>query len=82
MIGIYPPTFDELVALNNGIAGSPETVRRFIAAEIEANRCNYFVPQMVFGDMTLAEALRSIELFAQGDHAGVRGRGLVNAQPR
>ena len=65
VIGIYPPTFDELMALNNGIAGSPETVRRFIAAEIAANDCNYFVPQMVFGDMTLKEALRSIELFAK-----------------
>ena len=65
MIGIYPQTFDELIALNNGIAGSPETVRRFIAAEIEANNCNYFVPQMVFGDMTLPEALRSIELFGK-----------------
>src|SRR6185295_13846524 len=63
VIGIYPPTFDELIALNNGIAGSPETVRRFIAAEIAANNCNYFVPQMVFGDMTLKESLRSIELF-------------------
>ena len=40
--------------------------------EIAANNCNYFVPQMVFGVMTLPEALRSIELFAQGDHAGVR----------
>ena len=65
MIGIYPPTFDELVALNNGIAGSPDTVRRFIAAEIEANGCNYFVPQMVFGDMTRGEALNSIELFGR-----------------
>ena len=53
VIGIYPPTFDELIALNNGIAGSPDTVRRFIEAEIAANNCNYFVPQMVFGDMTL-----------------------------
>jgi alkanesulfonate monooxygenase SsuD/methylene tetrahydromethanopterin reductase-like flavin-dependent oxidoreductase (luciferase family) len=65
VIVIYPETFDGLIALNNGIAGSPETVRRFIAAEIEANNCNYFVPQMVFGDMTLPEALRSIELFGK-----------------
>jgi alkanesulfonate monooxygenase SsuD/methylene tetrahydromethanopterin reductase-like flavin-dependent oxidoreductase (luciferase family) len=64
VIGIYPPTFDELAALNNGVAGSPETVRRFIAAEIEANKCNYFVPQLVFGSMTLPEALRAIELFS------------------
>ena len=65
VIGIYPPTFDELMALNNGIAGSADTVRRFIAAEIAANNCNYFVPQMVFGDITRTEALNSIELFAR-----------------
>ena len=65
VIGIYPETFDGLLALDNGVAGSPETVRRFITAEIEANHCNYFVPQMVFGDMTLAESLRSIELFGK-----------------
>jgi alkanesulfonate monooxygenase SsuD/methylene tetrahydromethanopterin reductase-like flavin-dependent oxidoreductase (luciferase family) len=65
IIGIYPPTFDELMALDNGAAGSPDTVRRYITAEIAANKCNYFVPQMVFGDMTRAEALRSIELFSK-----------------
>jgi alkanesulfonate monooxygenase SsuD/methylene tetrahydromethanopterin reductase-like flavin-dependent oxidoreductase (luciferase family) len=65
VIGIYPETFDGLIALDNGIAGSPETVRRFVAAEIAANKCNYFVPQMVFGDMTLQESLRSIELFGK-----------------
>lgn len=65
VIAIYPPTFDELIALGNGIAGSPATVRRFIADEIAAHSCNYFVPQIVFGDMTLDEALRSIELFGR-----------------
>ncbi len=65
VIGIYPPTFDELLTLNNGIAGSPDTVRRFIEAEVAANNCNYFVPQMVFGSMTLQESLRSVELFAK-----------------
>jgi alkanesulfonate monooxygenase SsuD/methylene tetrahydromethanopterin reductase-like flavin-dependent oxidoreductase (luciferase family) len=65
VIGIYPETFDALIGLNNGIAGSPATVRRFVEAEIAANNCNYFVPQMVFGDMTLKESLRSIELFGK-----------------
>src|SRR6185295_18031322 len=62
VIGIYPPTFDELIALNNGCAGSPETVRRFVERQVKANDCNYFVPQMVFGSMTLREAQRSIAL--------------------
>ncbi len=72
VIGIYPPTFDELIALNNGVAGSPETVRRFIAAEIAANNCNYFVPQMVFGDMTLNGVAALDRAVRQGRHAGVR----------
>ena len=40
-------------------------MRRFVAAEVAANNCNYFVPQMVFGAMTMPEALRSIELFSK-----------------
>jgi alkanesulfonate monooxygenase SsuD/methylene tetrahydromethanopterin reductase-like flavin-dependent oxidoreductase (luciferase family) len=65
IIPIYPPSFDELIKLGNGIAGSPETVRRFVAEEIAANNCNYFAPHLMFGDMTRAETLRSIELFAR-----------------
>ena len=62
---LYPQTFDELTALKTAVAGSPQTVRDFVAAEIEATGPNYFVPWFAFGDMTLAEALRSIELFAR-----------------
>jgi alkanesulfonate monooxygenase SsuD/methylene tetrahydromethanopterin reductase-like flavin-dependent oxidoreductase (luciferase family) len=65
VIGIYPPDFDGLMALNNGIAGSPATVRRFIEDEAKASRLNYFAPWLAFGDMTLAETLRSIELFSK-----------------
>ena len=65
VIGIYPPTFDELIALGNGIAGSPGTVRDFIAAEIDATGANYILSWFAFGSMTVAELLRSVELFAQ-----------------
>jgi len=61
---IYPADFSALERLGHGIAGSPATVRRFIEEQVASNNCNYFVPQMVFGDMTLKESLRSIELFA------------------
>jgi alkanesulfonate monooxygenase SsuD/methylene tetrahydromethanopterin reductase-like flavin-dependent oxidoreductase (luciferase family) len=63
--GLYPPTFDELVAIDNGIAGSPGTVRDFLAAEIAATGCNYLLSWFAFGDMTLEESLRSIELFSR-----------------
>jgi alkanesulfonate monooxygenase SsuD/methylene tetrahydromethanopterin reductase-like flavin-dependent oxidoreductase (luciferase family) len=65
VIGIYPPDWDGLQALDNGIAGSPATVRRFIEAEQAASRFNYFAPWLAFGDMTLAETLRSVERFAE-----------------
>jgi alkanesulfonate monooxygenase SsuD/methylene tetrahydromethanopterin reductase-like flavin-dependent oxidoreductase (luciferase family) len=65
VIGIYPPTFDELIALDNGIAGSPATVRRFIEQEAKASKLNYFAPWLAFGDITLTEALRSIDLFSK-----------------
>jgi len=62
---LYPPTFDELAAIDNAVAGSSRTVRDFIAAEIEATGSNYFVAWLAFGDMSLEESLRSLELFAR-----------------
>ncbi len=62
---LYPPTFDELMAIDNGVAGSPRTVRDFIAAEVEATGSNYVLSWFAFGDMTLAESLRSFELFSR-----------------
>ncbi len=64
IVGIYPETFDELARLENGIAGSPATVRDFIGAEIDASGANYLLSWLAFGDMTLAESLRSLELFS------------------
>jgi hypothetical protein len=40
-------------------------VRRFIENEMAASRFNYFAPWLAFGDLTLAETLRSVELFAE-----------------
>jgi hypothetical protein len=50
------------MALGNGIAGSPGTVRDFIAAERDATGINYFVAWLAFGDMAPEESLRSLEL--------------------
>ena len=63
--GLYPPTFDELAAIDNGVAGSPRTVRDFVAAEVKASASNYLLSWFAFGDMTVAESLRSVELFAR-----------------
>jgi alkanesulfonate monooxygenase SsuD/methylene tetrahydromethanopterin reductase-like flavin-dependent oxidoreductase (luciferase family) len=63
--GLYPQTFDEVAALGTAIAGSPATVRTFVAADVKATGANYWTPWLAFGDMTLDEALHSINLFAR-----------------
>ena len=62
---LYPESFDQLAALKTAVAGSPQTVRDFIAAEIEETSPNYFVPWLAFGDMTVEETLHSVDLFAR-----------------
>jgi hypothetical protein len=39
-------------------------VRAFLAAQIADSGSNYIVGQLCFGDLTLEEMLRSVELFA------------------
>src|SRR4051812_27086821 len=57
-------SFDKLIEQGQAIAGSPETVRKFLAAQIADTGANYVVGQLCFGDLTLNEMLRSVELFA------------------
>jgi alkanesulfonate monooxygenase SsuD/methylene tetrahydromethanopterin reductase-like flavin-dependent oxidoreductase (luciferase family) len=60
-----PPTFDELAAVGQGVAGAPATVAAALRAQIATTGSNYLVGQLAFGDLSLAEALQSIELFAR-----------------
>jgi alkanesulfonate monooxygenase SsuD/methylene tetrahydromethanopterin reductase-like flavin-dependent oxidoreductase (luciferase family) len=60
-----PPTFEELEAVGQGIAGAPARVAAALKAQVGAIGTNYLVGQFAFGDLTTGEALRSIELFAE-----------------
>ena len=62
---LYPETFDQLATLKTAVAGSPKTVRDFIAADIAATGANYCVPWLAFGDMSVGEAMHSVELFGR-----------------
>jgi alkanesulfonate monooxygenase SsuD/methylene tetrahydromethanopterin reductase-like flavin-dependent oxidoreductase (luciferase family) len=57
-------SFDALIEQGQAIAGAPETVRAFLASQLADNKANYLVGQFCFGDLTLAEMLHSVELFA------------------
>jgi alkanesulfonate monooxygenase SsuD/methylene tetrahydromethanopterin reductase-like flavin-dependent oxidoreductase (luciferase family) len=58
-----PPDFDTLHRVGQGVAGSPATVRDFLDRQMRETGANYCVGQFAFGDLSLAETLRSIELF-------------------
>ena len=52
--------------LKNGqaIVGSPATVRETIASQAKDAGLNYFLLRFAFGDLTLEESMRSVDLFA------------------
>ncbi len=57
-------SFDVVVDQGQAIAGSPETVRAFLATQLQHSGANYVVGQFCFGDLQLDEILQSVELFA------------------
>jgi alkanesulfonate monooxygenase SsuD/methylene tetrahydromethanopterin reductase-like flavin-dependent oxidoreductase (luciferase family) len=69
-----PPTFDGLAEVGQGIAGAPDTVAAFLREQVEGTGSNYVVGQFAFGDLTLSEALQSIELFARHVMPNLRDR--------
>ena len=62
---IYPADFAGLEAIGHGVAGSPATVRDYIARLEREAGVNYVLCQMAFGDMNFSDASHSIELFAK-----------------
>jgi alkanesulfonate monooxygenase SsuD/methylene tetrahydromethanopterin reductase-like flavin-dependent oxidoreductase (luciferase family) len=62
---IYPPDFGGLEKTGHGIAGSPATVRDYIARLKDETGVNCVLCQMTFGDMAVDHAERSIQLFGR-----------------
>ena len=60
-----PPDFETVLEHGDAVAGTPETVRDFIAHEVEATGVNYYVCDFAFGTISHEDAMRSIELFAR-----------------
>jgi alkanesulfonate monooxygenase SsuD/methylene tetrahydromethanopterin reductase-like flavin-dependent oxidoreductase (luciferase family) len=65
MLGAWPEEFAELVNLERAIAGSPQTVARFLQKAVDTSGINYVLAQMMFGDLPFDTARRSIDLFAE-----------------
>jgi alkanesulfonate monooxygenase SsuD/methylene tetrahydromethanopterin reductase-like flavin-dependent oxidoreductase (luciferase family) len=59
-----PQQWDEMQANGMGIAGTPQRILEYVAAQTEAVGGNFFLCQMMFGDMPLEFAQQSARLFA------------------
>jgi alkanesulfonate monooxygenase SsuD/methylene tetrahydromethanopterin reductase-like flavin-dependent oxidoreductase (luciferase family) len=62
---IYPPDFATLERIGHGVAGSPATVRNYLARLRDETRVNTVLCQMIFGSMHFDDAARSIRLFGR-----------------
>jgi len=61
----YPDTVEESMAIGMSFVGSPAAVRAKLGEAVAMTGVNYLLLRFAFGDMTLAEALRSVTLFAR-----------------
>jgi alkanesulfonate monooxygenase SsuD/methylene tetrahydromethanopterin reductase-like flavin-dependent oxidoreductase (luciferase family) len=62
---LYPDTFDEAQSRGYAVAGTPERVRDTLMLQTAEGRNNYLVCRFAFGDLTLQESLRSLDLFTR-----------------
>jgi len=54
-----------MMELGQAVAGTPENVLAFLQSQLDESTANYLVGQFAFGNLSLAESLRSAELFAR-----------------
>lgn len=66
-------TFEEWDAAKMVVAGSPDTVRAELNAQIAETGINYLVTYLFFGTMSLADAMRSLSLFTEEVKPGLGG---------
>lgn len=59
----FPKDWDAVVAAGSACAGSPATVRDFIAKDAGHGGYTYLLAQLAFGDLGVAEVSRSARLF-------------------
>ena len=60
-----PAEFDERMEIHQAVAGDPETVMEFLLQQADEWALNFLVGQFAFGDLSLAESLRSVGCFEQ-----------------
>lgn len=61
----FPEDFDQACAMGMAVVGTPDTVRKILAEQIDAAGVSYLLCRFAFGDLTLAESSASARAFAE-----------------
>ncbi len=59
----YPPEIDGQIADGRAIVGTPAKAPELLRGQLAESGANYLVCRFAFGDLSLSESLRSLELF-------------------
>ncbi len=62
-VASFPKDWEAMVATGGACAGSPDTVRAFIARDQALGGYTYLAAQLAFGDLSVAQVSRSAQLF-------------------
>lgn len=71
MFAALPEDFDKVVEMGLAAVGAPDTVREILNQQIAGGGVNYLLCRFAFGDLTLAQSLRSVDLFSAQVMAGL-----------
>jgi alkanesulfonate monooxygenase SsuD/methylene tetrahydromethanopterin reductase-like flavin-dependent oxidoreductase (luciferase family) len=77
---VYPPEIDEQIADGRAVAGTPDQVRDILRGQLAETGANYMVLRFAFGDLSLAESLRSLDLFSRHVMPALREAQQVAAE--
>ena len=76
----YPAEIDGFLESGMAVVGTPADVRTVLEAQLAESGANYLGCRFAFGDLTLAESMRSLELFAREVKPHLRGQARVAAE--
>ena len=76
----YPPEIEGQIALGVAVVGTPDKVMTNLRAQIAESGANYSVCRFAFGDLSLNESLRSLDLFTRHVAPVLKERALVAAE--
>jgi len=76
----YPPEIDGQIADGRAVVGTPAKALEMLRAQLAESGANYVVCRFAFGDLSLAESLRSLDLFQRHVMPGLRESVAVAAE--